>query len=196
MGLFDDDDELDELLEEEHTNKFEALDLNSLNVQSIFNECFAKSGTPIEKILQSILFSRTRGYSTDVESVLAFDKEKLLANKQNLAYLYGQLRNSHTKNHTLTIEEAFISYSGHNWTSDKGVLLQLLYMGASKGISFIGPFDSKTSSTDLSFYSIKPTLSPKDPNFPAWWEKHKTEWETPKKPEGPETPEGQEPGDD
>ena len=21
------------------------------------------------------------------------------------------------------------------------------------------------------------TLSPKDPNFPAWWEKHKSEWE-------------------
>ena len=28
---------------------------------------------------------------------------------------------------------------------------------------------------------IKPTLSPKDPNFPAWWEAHKSEWEEPKK---------------
>lgn len=29
--------------------------------------------------------------------------------------------------------------------------------------------------------SITPTLSPKDPNFPEWWEQHKAEWETPEK---------------
>ena len=25
--------------------------------------------------------------------------------------------------------------------------------------------------------NITPTLSPKDPAFPAWWEQHKAEWE-------------------
>ena len=25
--------------------------------------------------------------------------------------------------------------------------------------------------------AVKPTLSPKDPAFPAWWEAHKAEWE-------------------
>lgn len=29
-----------------------------------------------------------------------------------------------------------------------------------------------------SFHAFpKPTLSPKAPNFPAWWEAHKAEWE-------------------
>ena len=28
--------------------------------------------------------------------------------------------------------------------------------------------------------NITPTLSPKDPAFPAWWEAHKGEWEEPK----------------
>lgn len=37
--------------------------------------------------------------------------------------------------------------------------------------------------------AVKPTLSPKDPNFPAWWEQHKSEWEDKKKG-------GQEPADD
>ena len=38
-------------------------------------------------------------------------------------------------------------------------------------------------------FELPPTLSPKDPNFPEWWEKHKSEWEDKKKG-------GQEPADD
>ena len=49
-------------------------------------------------------------------------------------------------------------------------------------------FNAKFNGTSL-YAPIKPTLSPKDPNFPAWWEEHKAEWEEPKK-------EGQEPADD
>lgn len=67
-----------------------------------------------------------------------------------------------------------------------GILLELLHLGVATGS--ITPFfaDSKTAS----LIAYKPTLSPSDPNFPAWWEEHKSEWEeVPKK-------EGQEPADD
>ncbi|WP_298736348.1 hypothetical protein [uncultured Subdoligranulum sp.] len=38
----------------------------------------------------------------------------------------------------------------------------------------MGPFiaDGQKAST----MKLKPTFSPKDPNFPAWWEAHKAEW--------------------
>lgn len=56
-------------------------------------------------------------------------------------------------------------------------------------VNIFAPF-VKTSSVDASLIGTPPTLSPKDPNFPAWWEEHKSEWEeAPKK-------EGQEPADD
>lgn len=45
----------------------------------------------------------------------------------------------------------------------------------------INPFtlydDRKSLVTDISH--LTPTISPKDPNFPEWWEQHKSEWETP-----------------
>ena len=47
---------------------------------------------------------------------------------------------------------------------------------------------AKTNTSVISS-ELKPTLSPEDPNFPAWWEEHKSEWEDKKK-------DGQEPGDD
>ncbi len=47
---------------------------------------------------------------------------------------------------------------------------------------------------DAHLLTLNPTLSPRDPNFPAWWEEHKAEWEQPQgkvlRKRG-----GQEPGD-
>lgn len=66
-----------------------------------------------------------------------------------------------------------------------GIIMELLHLGVATGS--ISPFlaDSKTAA----LIAYKHTLSPKDPNFPAWWEEHKSEWEEQKK-------EGQEPADD
>ena len=105
-------------------------------------------------------------------------REKMLANKKNIQYLYGQLKNVHAGNDTLQINEAFLTYSGTHWTANKGVLLEFLYLGAAvTDYQFVRIFDSKTNSTELNMNNITPTLSPKDPAFPAWWEEHKSEWE-------------------
>jgi len=107
-----------------------------------------------------------------------FNRENFLANKKNIQYLYGQLKNVHAGNGNLQINEAFLTYSGTHWTTNKGVLLEFLYLGGTDDEHpLICIFDSKTNSTELNMGNITPTLSPKDPAFPAWWEAHKGEWE-------------------
>lgn len=158
---------------------FRPIDLNEGNVQAIFNRCIAEEGTPEEQCFNSVLFSRLRGYSPDAERIVVFNREKVLANKKNIQYLYGQLKNVHAGNDNLQINEAFLNYSGTNWTANKGVLLEFLYLGAiNDGHSLLSAFDAeRNNSAILNTDTIKPTLSPKDPNFPAWWEAHKGEWE-------------------
>ena len=158
---------------------FRPIDLNEDNVQAIFNRCIAKEETPEDQCFNSILFSRLRGYSPDAERIVVFNREKVLANKKNIQYLYGQLKNVHAGNGTLQINEAFLTYSGTHWTTNKGVLLEFLYLGAiNDGHSLLAAFDGKANnSTILNTDIIKPTLSPKDAAFPVWWEQHKVEWE-------------------
>ena len=162
----------------ERGEHFTPCDLNEGNVQAIFNRCIAKEGTPEDQCFNSILFSRLRGYSPDAERVVVFNRENFLANKKNIQYLYGQLKNVYAGNANLQINEAFLTYSGTHWTANKGVLLEFLYLGAAvTDYQFVRIFDSKANSTELNMNNITPTLSPKDPAFPAWWEAHKAEWE-------------------
>ncbi len=67
-----------------------------------------------------------------------------------------------------------------------GIIMEFLLLG--NAARLITPFDT-TSKTAILPFAYPPTLSPLDPNFPTWWEQHKSEWEAPKK-------EGQEPADD
>ena len=39
------------------------------------------------------------------------------------------------------------------------------------------PFIKTNNSNGAMLLPVLPTLSPKDPAFPAWWEEHKAEWE-------------------
>lgn len=63
------------------------------------------------------------------------------------------------------------------WSNSKASVLELLYLGCTKETLLITPFFAKTNSASITLSLTKPTLSPKDPNFPAWWEQHKSEWE-------------------
>jgi len=53
-----------------------------------------------------------------------------------------------------------------------GILMEFLHLGY---IANIYPIFKKNVGVGLVLRY--PTLSPKDPNFPAWWEEHKFEWE-------------------
>ena len=179
---------------------FSPLDLNEGNVQAIFNRCLATKDTPEGNISKSILFSRTLGYKPSVEVLLSFDKQKLLANKKNILYLFGQLGSVHQRKKEMSLRDARYNYVGKSWTESGACSLNLLYLVCTDEIFLISPFQNEVflkfgEDNDYDTYlknlttpsdkdtagvlldKLRPTLSPKDPSFPAWWEAHKGEWE-------------------
>ena len=173
MGFFD-DDEFEALLAE--SNQFKPQDLNEGNVQAIFNRCLATEHSQEQAV--GFLFPPTRGYKEGTEKLIYFDKEALLKNKKSIEYLFGQIQEVHVlqKEKRVNIDDYNTTYMGEHWTRDKATLLKLLYLGVTSETLVISPFRAEDD-TSLISPRIRPTLSPKDPAFPAWWEAHKSEWE-------------------
>lgn len=178
MGLFD-DDEFDDLLLSPSTYPSYIRDLNENELKTLFATCLANSKTKNQS--RTILFSVAYGYKPEDEILIAFDKDTLEKNQKSIEYLYGQLKDVHNRNnvkstYALSVEDFLTTYTENSWTHDKGVLLKFLYLGCTEETLLITPFSKKLNGTVISS-TIRPTLSPKDPDFPAWWEGHKAEWE-------------------
>lgn len=173
---------------EEIKNSFIPIELNEDNIQEIFNKCIANATT--KTTVTSSLFPTALGYERGSEKLIRFDKDLLLENKATIEYLFGQLHRVHNPNGSfkMSIDDFNTTYQNTHWTSDKAALLKLLYLGVTPEVLAISPFSAATSLSVIT-PQVKPTLSPKDPNFQAWWEDHKVEWESRKKG-------GQEPADD
>ena len=77
----------------------------------------------------------------------------------------------------MSIDEAFYNYLGKIWANSKASVLELLCLGCTYENTLIAPFSAETNSTSCAYELTKPTLSPKDPSFPKWWEENKAEWE-------------------
>ncbi len=175
MGLFDEDDEeLLEWLDEEPKYPSCVAELNIYIVRSIFDKCLPKPES--REIVASTLFPTTLGYERGLEKLIHFDKEKLLENKKNIEYLFGQLLNVHKNIKTMSLDDYNTTYQGEYWSADKSTLLKLLYLGAVPEILAIAPFNAKTNTSAIS-PRIQPTVSFKDPGFETWWEEHKAQWE-------------------
>ena len=160
---------------EELSNQFKPQELSEGNVQAIFNRCLPTENT--KEVITPTLFPVMLGYKKGTEKLIDFDKKSLLENRQNIEYLFGQLQEVHTlqKGRRVNIDDYNTTYMKQHWTRDKATLLKFLYLGVTSETLAISPFRAKDS-TSLISAEIKPTLSPKDPNFPAWWEDHKAEW--------------------
>ena len=173
VGIFDDDDL--EFIEQarKEANKFKPQELNEANVQAIFNRCLAKPETT-EKV-SSILYYKELGCEKEDLGV-AFDKNALIANRKNIEYLYGQIASVHESQSVLKETDFAKTYSGHLWTEDNAPMMQLIYLGISEAVKLLTLFNAAADGTAL-YAPVTPTLSPKDPAFPAWWEAHKAEWE-------------------
>lgn len=157
---------------------FKPLELTEENVQAIFNRCLLKAES--KEIARTALFSRIMGYSEEEELVVEFDKAALLENKKNIRYLYGQLSAVHTGKglkYRLATADFSTNYQENVWHSSEGVLKMLLYLGLNNALALSSPFSKVDNDTTIIRKDIKPTLSPKDPNFPEWWDQHKSEWE-------------------
>ena len=150
---------------------FRPIDLNEDNVQAIFNRCLAKGGeeTTYALVLQKAL----SGKESDL---VRFGQAKITENCKNISYLLGQLKGVHKKERLMLLEYGIMNYNGKKWTTNPGTLLKLYELGmVNINLTPFSVQENKSLLTDIS--SIKPTLSPKDPNFPEWWEKHKAEWD-------------------
>lgn len=170
MGLFAN---VAKQIQKETEGKFKPLELDEMNVQALFNRCLATEGTT-ETTASSLYFS-SLGWEKEDDGLL-FVKNQIRANQKNIQYLLGQLKPVHEGQHILTLENMTKTYQGTNWATDRAYLMQLLYLGSSDELPIFMPLVAKWNGTTLKL-PITPTLSPKDPAFPAWWEAHKAEWE-------------------
>ena len=163
----------------DNRKSFTPIELTEGNVQAIFERCSAKEDS--KNFSYSILFPITRGWKHEDCITIKFDADKLLKDKKAIQYLFGQLQRVHRSVEgenvlDVTIDDYNITYKETHWTSDKKILLKLLYLGVPAETLFITPFFAELNTSGINGI-VKPTLSPKDPAFPAWWEQHKTEWE-------------------
>lgn len=158
---------------EEILKSFTPLELNEGNVQAIFNRCLAKEGCA--ETSYSCLYLKELGYDRE-DTGIVFDKNVILANRRNIEYLFGQLEAVHQGQLQLQEKDFYIAYKGEKWTTDKASIMQLIYLSAANDIKLINKFIAKYQETPIC-KPLVPTLSPKDLNFPAWWEAHKGEWE-------------------
>lgn len=158
--------------------EFIPIDLNEANVRAIFNRCLFTLET--KNCAEGRPFYQRLGYSEEEAKPVYFDQDILLKNKKAILYLFGQVSAVHTgkaKNEAQTIADFMMAYSGNNWTNNRGSLLELLYLGSTMEIVILYPFIKEKGDITRIAPDVTPTLSPKDPNFPAWWEAHKGEWE-------------------
>ena len=159
---------------EEDRKKFLPLDLNEGNVQAIFNRCLATKDDDRDKLYGSVLFQRDLGYDEDSKPVY-FSKGRLEQNRKNILYLLGQLKTVHENDLKLTSATAIDRYDGVKWTIDTVKLMELFHLG--EATHAIQPFTKQSNTAHIARLLVTPTLSPKDPSFPAWWAEHKAEWE-------------------
>ena len=163
---------------EELSNQFKPQELNEANVQAIFHRCLftleSKNRTEARPFYQRL------GYSEEEEKAVYFDQDILLKNKKAILYLLGQVAAVHTKAETQTIADFMIAYSGNKWTNNRDYLLELLYLGSNRETAILFPFNKEKGDITRIAPEVTPTLSPRDPAFPARWEAHKGDWEEPK----------------
>ncbi len=186
---------------------FEPLALNDETVQTIYDRCLAGNDTPDEDRGQSMAFLGVCGYARDVFRPVFFSKSKIAQDKKKLYYLFGQLAGVYTPEDvpyaphpTISVGGCMRDYRGGTWFKDKKSLLMLLSIGAvflcdtpisgftSKAFSdaldnnvtgHLPELQKQISVCDVTFLSedVAPTMSPDDPAFPAWWDRHRAEWE-------------------
>lgn len=155
---------------------FVPIDLNEENVLTVLKRCLADDETFGGDTWKCILFRTARGFESDSLPVYVSNK-KLEENAKQIRYLYGQTHNVHSDQYIrMTPGSARKKYTGEDWTTTIGPLYSFLVLLYTCG--FCSWFEREEDGAFTTFSrSLKPTLSPKDPNFPAWWEEHKAEWE-------------------
>lgn len=124
-------------------------------------------------------FKKEKAYLADFKDAkpILFDKSKLKENDKKIRFMIGQLKLVHEGQLVLRAENSSIKYDGFEWNKEDISLMQLYYLAIASKITYeLHPVDKFASFRDR---TVLPTLSPYDPDFPAWWKEHKAEWADP-----------------
>lgn len=155
---------------------FRPTNLSDTNINVMFNRCLASPTTLPSDVEKTFLFANfTDPNFVDTTIPISFDKSKLAENYKRIQYMFGQLEVVHKKNWLLTPDNSSKKYDGFNWNREDISLMQLYYLAIASELMMY--FSPKGNFAPILDETAIPTLSPYDPNFPAWWEEHKSEWE-------------------
>ena len=149
-------------------NNFKPLDLNKVIISQLFNKCLYTSES--KNYTLAVYQQACLGYPKDTDPVY-FDKDAMEANSDLINFLLGQLKDALNGPLTeSTVQSLFIKYTGEPWTKDGVTLLKLIHLAlANKSMAAFSAEKDRT----LLHSCVKPTLSPKDPNFEQWYEQNK-----------------------
>ncbi len=101
---------------------FVPMDLNEDNVETLFNRCLANEQTET-KILSS-LFPANNGYENP-DKPITFSNQKILENKKNIRYLFGQLETVHQAIPNIYSTLGTKKYTNINWTNNTRYLYEI-----------------------------------------------------------------------
>lgn len=150
--------------------KFKPLDLSKGIVNVIFKNC--TEDRPDQTSAVAFFHLKRYGYAEDSPPVF-FNSDALNANKPLLYYILGQLQNVHDmKQPILHPADFFKKYTGENWTDDSVAVMKLIHLALATGA--ISQFSAREDITGTIVSRVRPTLSPKDPNFEAWYAEYRT----------------------
>ena len=151
-------------------SEFKPLDLNYLAVTSLFKKCLATEDS--KNYIPARWQRKEEGYP-EVSPLILFDAEAFNANKHKIEYILGQLLDVHKGKYIVTPNSLFKKYTGDLWTTDGVTLMKLIHLALANATwDFCVPPNDESAF----LHDVEPTLSPKDPNFPEWWEQNKSKW--------------------
>lgn len=144
------------------------LDLNEENVKQLFKFCMATKETETSDILSCSFIEN--GTSLKIPDI-SFKRKSLITKAHSIIYMLGQLEKVHKRSIDMFLQDGFKKYDGTNWTSDKGLLFSLYYIGCAASV--LPDFEQSIVRKNiicplLNMPNLKPTLSPNDPNFNKW----------------------------
>lgn len=156
------------------TAEFKPLELNERNVNTLYKRCLHDESNPFEECYHvQVLRPEICGR---ISEWIQLSKNKVSAYESTIRYLLGQIKAFHVATDTFALQEGFMRYDETIWTKEYDVLFKMYSLGiASVSISDFVLYKDIIGAVKSS--KCVPTLSPKDPNYAAWWEEHKGEWE-------------------
>ena len=112
------------------------LDLNEDTVYETFIDCLPKDDSQDKDLVLVQIMSAENGFTT-VDNPITIDKSRVMAHKEEIDELFGQLFSvHHSKVNVVDVNDVYRKYDGSYWARQPASILQLCYMGILSGNCF------------------------------------------------------------